>query len=1241
MFNGTDLNSLHESSLLDKSSDKNTWVDSNLIQPARQALLEDIFVPARNAADMLTGRKFFQRSNSEPENDSLSARKDFPPSQREIQSVQGDLPSPSTNTAEYLTHLLITGAIGAATYAVCGRFAGGALRGLAGTVGLEGGCAARLVGSEMTGQLTGAAVHDFFLDARDGRSRAANVMSSVATFGTYEMCNRSLASRSLLLRGLALAPIGAAGASLGYLTRQSVSGDKVDLESLKSASLDGAALNLLLPAAQHGSGKILDAFNVGLGRGVPLEREMNYRNLNDKSSVLSELYLGHSLMRVQPTSNDFGSVSHHDRLIELPGAASGSNGHLLAHELAHRDALTKFEAKFELAQSLLAHDEIKARETFIDARSAQENYARGIENQVIKQLKDCRIEQPNTSQHSSATLNLEAETRYKHQFEAEFEGFKEHQGQWRPEFDFGHLGGPGIDLAKLQAHDNPAEIVSTLYEVLPQAQQKGLTEALKQWKSQASGQDSAFSLIYGLEPKAIRQAFTWSTLHDYIAAKVEHRPLCEAQHILETLPLMSEFNTKLHEHLADMQKTRENYLGKISEAKNEYSSGTAKLLDGLIKAFDRELVPFRQALGLEEQSRKGKLDALSNSHQQAVVELDKVYGMELAKAEIRKNNAVDKLYEKQESSFQELRNVKEAAREELFKSDISAAKRYSQHLRELRKINDDYDNLLDALHEEHDSKTSFEREAYKRDLGDLANVKTAIASRTSENSRDRSSDFLSNSFDYASHPFSSLHEELVDSNQDELQWSCSNLVEEREADKNKSYARLLHDQPEFMKCLNQIDEDFHQKMQKLSERLYAEAGKIRDAYGAVRNSPREQARLEDLAALEKEYASKRSLLNNKFDKSLDDLHDELFYNLSEREEHFEQGVQKLLQDFDESKQSSIAELSKAEEKFGKSMRKVSEDFVRQLGANGLPLPQFSPAIANDALASALTFANRSSLWYLRRIGEVCENGAHDKIDIPVAMHLRDSKLGEQLLTHSSHPEKDLAVLARQWDKVAKVSTSEKTSFAEMINIARSFERFPGALVPDLAREAASGPAINRTIYLQVEADYLASLAIPDPFPTDVSWREGALVGRFLPRSDVRRLFMGNHTNSCMRIGAANEDGVVWLQKSPQAGMFAIEDARGQILAASRVWLDPTETQVCFNSIQSKGSQNKDLSILKLYKQAANYLVNEENVSLVTVGTEHSKVNISTLTPSRYLVPLPKDLVGLNDCSKQQMLLAGR
>ncbi|MFX4369979.1 hypothetical protein ABTA37_19815, partial [Acinetobacter baumannii] len=78
-------------------------------------------------------------------------------------------------------------------------------------------------------------------------------------------------------------------------------------------------------------------------------------------------------------------------------------------------------------------------------------------------------------------------------------------------------------------------------------------------------------------------------------------------------------------------------------------------------------------------------------------------------------------------------------------------------------------------------------------------------------------------------------------------------------------------------------------------------------------------------------------------------------------------------------------------------------------------------------------------------------------------------------------------------------------------------------------------------YPKHEQRFLDSLDTPSPFPLEKSWNVENLTGRFLPRSDPRGLFLGEHTHCCQHPGEAGSACAWFGQENARSGFFVVEN----------------------------------------------------------------------------------------------------
>ena len=330
----------------------------------------------------------------------------------------------------------------------------------------------------------------------------------------------------------------------------------------------------------------------------------------------------------------------------------------------------------------------------------------------------------------------------------------------------------------------------------------------------------------------------------------------------------------------------------------------------------------------------------------------------------------------------------------------------------------------------------------------------------------------------------------------------------------------------------------------------------------------------------------------------------------------------------------------AQAEFAKTFRevveKVSEQKELTADVNGeLRLP---PHVVRKALVSALLYGKDAYRWWQDRAFW----RPAVPIDVPLVSTANLNGLGSFITKHrDSADEHVVQRVAQAWPKmqVGERSRLSYSKLSEATAVAAKYA-YPQAKNQALATEAFKW-GLSAGAYNECEELMLEAATVPDAFPTGTTWRVGHLRGRFLERSDPRILFLGEHTNSCIRLGGANEDGLKWTLRSPVGGLFVVEDVKsGALVAASRVWKVPQFSGVTFNNVESKGLGTRDEDVLSIYRSAAKHLIHAGEATVVTMGVGHNDLRIDNLDELDLGLPLPENYVGLNDSNVHQVLLAG-
>lgn len=1265
---------------MDKSellAPEQSWIQRNLISPANEAIIADIYEPVKNvvnaAAEPLFQRKLLQDA-SIPAGQNTHAR----------ELCLKDQP------VEYCTQLLARGAVGAATYTACGFATGGLLKTAAGKMALEG-ATARIVAAESTAMITGAAVHDALIDARNERERAANISSAVASFSTFEAF-RGLSPKNAAGKTILHLSSGALGGAAGYATRSIVCGEQLDSKSLSQSSLDGAALNLLFPAARWYGSRILDQANVKMGRGIPIHRYLENSEAPANSPTFKDLVGQHPLVRIQPGEKET-SIAYAKRTIHIADESARIDSTknmqqeklagVIAHELSHLSRQSVKEAQLQEAAQHLKINVAEAKSLYLKVRISDEIAVREVEKQVLSELALSSREPNESSMMRPASKHLPIS--YLTRFEKDFEAFKHSEGKWRPEKDYALI--PTEQREQLKYEKDGHKIVSTLYPELPTQQLSAIGKRLNEI-TKTSG-ESPFDLLYKMPRKAWEKSISWLTLTEYRKAK-QLKNNSDFTDALEQHPSTKRWA----EQLADTYKALDR--GSIAAKKKFIDNVTPRIETYVIErtkleqqkaAIDQtERQGFENAKALEKTKYKKRLDEIEIEFNEAEKKI--VRNLRLAYP-----RETSELFEAKRISFREKASTLQL--NQVVNQSRFSFSGYGQHkptdsaplhdsfsfvgLRDFYKLRHKFSNAyFDApsLQHGYGSDNSLFRsilpgwvltdklsQAYHDStLVDEHKIANTDSSKTEQNRMEtlRSMPEYRAFYEIAG-PLVELAEKYGTYAREKLQ-TCTELFPEvskfrgllfQKEKENKRPANM-HTETASRHDLGRV-ERFHQEIHQLTRIL--SLPNPHNTKVTLDSKHTKNPRLENLLkAIQKQYELDLDPHLKKRDGKLRLAFSEHHQSVQKLETDFEVALLEKTRDInkkideleDENRQFINIEMGKTFKQLGRIKSQVVEtqkSIIKGYCSSGnsvdwLPEHRLSTQIFDAALPMAVLFGNDANAWHEKNTFDKCFTSPRAHIPcLPLSADLRDPFVKAELLKMD-----DPAGLALAWNNASaeKKQQARILSPKKFVLTFQALERFKTVESLQFAQESCKWK-FDDSDYADAERTYISSQSVPPAFPVDRVWTSGNYIGRFLPRSDVRALFMGNYTASCMRIGGANDDGVKWAQNSPDAGFFVIEHEKSkEILAASRVWNDSKNNATCVNSIQTKGEAGRLTIIMDIYKQVAKSLISEGLTARVTIGKSRIDFPASfglEPVPRNQFVQTPKGIKGLTDCSESQWLLA--
>lgn len=287
---------------------------------------------------------------------------------------------------------------------------------------------------------------------------------------------------------------------------------------------------------------------------------------------------------------------------------------------------------------------------------------------------------------------------------------------------------------------------------------------------------------------------------------------------------------------------------------------------------------------------------------------------------------------------------------------------------------------------------------------------------------------------------------------------------------------------------------------------------------------------------------------------------------------------------------------------------------------------------NSALAVTNVFGRDANQWLNMQAAKGLS--MHDATHwLPLYSPSEAEGLGKFLLKNDWRQPRDLAMIARRWSTLSEAQRTQ--NFTKLVRELRS-EMYPEAISNSLVKEAARWD-VNPADYKGYEDRYLNSLSTPPMVSPARIWKQGELQGHFLPRSDERGIFLGEHTNCCQHPGGAGAACAWFGQENERSGFFVVTDKAGNVVAQSWAWLSDKGGLV-FDSLESKGLGNRAEDVAQVYQAAANDLSKE--FGTVTLGTGTDRLNLSRWPDAgEDSQPLPSSYGKNYTDAREQKLLA--
>ena len=360
-------------SLSDVTAHTWNWIDKNVVNPAINVAAITPYNALANVVNSGSQKLF--------NTDFLSKKNDL-----EVQAA----PFGST---EWMVQNITGGLAMTIPYGIAGKGAGGALRTFGEKTAMTG-LGATILRSEITASALGAAGYGAIQSTKPGETWYGNAISQGVGFGVFGAGNHFTGELSVGARLAGRVGTGALGAATQTALSDGISqGRLITGDELMKSAVTGAAMNLALPVVQRGFSAGVDAINIKMDRGMPIDRYVNSNNsvseAVDRSSLLNDLVKQYPWARVQPKGAT-NSANGADNLVRIDNATGNETPEAkrFAHELDHLTTQAHLASDPLIVQSkqLLNSDPEASWQHFREARLNNELSALGTEHAVGAQL---------------------------------------------------------------------------------------------------------------------------------------------------------------------------------------------------------------------------------------------------------------------------------------------------------------------------------------------------------------------------------------------------------------------------------------------------------------------------------------------------------------------------------------------------------------------------------------------------------------------------------------------------------------------------------------------------------------------------------------------------------------------------------------------------------------------------------------------------------------------------------------
>lgn len=236
-----------------------------------------------------------------------------------------------------------------------------------------------------------------------------------------------------------------------------------------------------------------------------------------------------------------------------------------------------------------------------------------------------------------------------------------------------------------------------------------------------------------------------------------------------------------------------------------------------------------------------------------------------------------------------------------------------------------------------------------------------------------------------------------------------------------------------------------------------------------------------------------------------------------------------------------------------------------------------------------------------------------------------------LLKNANKPINELELVCLSWGTLSL--EDKELKFKDLI-LKLQAAKYPKVKCAAFSEESIKH-GVDKKDYHVLEERFIKAQALED-FHPEVKIEKEGYKGKFLRRSDVRGIYLGQYTNCCQHPLGVGKTCAWYGLENPNSGFFVVKDQNEEIIAQSWVWSTPEG--LCFDNVEAKGLGSRDKLVGSIYKEAANELLKTHKWITMGLGLGDLQcVQDISIKEMDCTLSLPNSYSGYTDARSQVVL----